>query len=241
MNIGLFSLSSCSGCLVEFLNIEETILKVLEHFNVAEAQIASSAKHDGRFDIVFIEGSPTTEHQVEELLSLRERSDVLVALGTCACYGGVQTMVEDKSMKEAIERQYGGVPPVISIPPRGIGHYVDVDVKLYGCPFEKSELIELVRDVVLGRQFREKDYSVCTECILRENGCLLEAGQPCLGPVTRGGCSARCPSNGMYCTGCRGEYEDQNLPAHYEKLQSLGYEDDEIYRFYNKYYRRWKV
>ena len=241
MNIGLFSLSSCSGCLVEFTNLEETILTLLEHFDVKEAQILKTGTFDGRFAISFIEGSPTTEHQVEDLLSIRERSDYIVAMGTCACWGGVQTMIEDITMKTAIERQYHGTPPVISMPPRGIDHYVNVDFKLYGCPFEQSELVELVRDVLMNRIYTDKHHSVCKECILRENGCLLEAGEPCLGPVTRGGCNARCPTSGMYCTGCRGEYEDMNMHSHYQKLRELGYTDDQIYRFYNKYYRRWKV
>jgi coenzyme F420-reducing hydrogenase gamma subunit len=35
----------------------------------------------------------------------------------------------------------------------------------------------------------------------------------CLGPVTRGGCGAPCPSAGLHCYGCFGPAEDANLLA----------------------------
>ena len=238
INIGIFSLSSCSGCLIEFLNLEDTILDLLRFLDIKEAQILTSSEFQGDFDISFIEGSPTTEEQIRELEDIRKRSGTLVALGTCACYGGVQSMVRDVGTERAVQMQYGGIAPVRSIEPRGIGEYVEVEHMLYGCPFERSELLELVKCALMGMEYRDKEHSVCTECILRENDCLLDRGEPCMGPVTRGGCDARCPANGMYCTGCRGEYRDMNVSAHVEKLREMGYSDEDIRALYNKYYRR---
>lgn len=37
-----------------------------------------------------------------------------------------------------------------------------------------------------------------------EDGCLLEEGYLCLGPVTQGDCGAKCPSANMPCRGCGG-------------------------------------
>ncbi|MBC7099277.1 oxidoreductase [Candidatus Bipolaricaulota bacterium] len=42
------------------------------------------------------------------------------------------------------------------------------------------------------------------EIVPDPEACLLDQGIICLGPVTRGGCSAACPSAGMPCTGCLG-------------------------------------
>jgi coenzyme F420-reducing hydrogenase gamma subunit len=41
----------------------------------------------------------------------------------------------------------------------------------------------------------------------------------CLGPVTRAGCGAICPTNGQYCTGCRGVVSNINENAAIEMLK----------------------
>ncbi len=238
MKVAVFSLSSCSGCLVEFLNMEEKILEVLKVAEISAMPIARSNIDEGPYDIVFVEGSPTTEEQVRELIDWRNKTKVLVALGSCATLGGVQTMIEDTTFKEAVKRQYCGEIPIISVPPEPLDHYVEVDYKLHGCPFELSELLELLKCLVNNKKFEEKEYDVCAECILREVNCLLERGLPCMGPVTRGGCNARCPAMGAVCTGCRGEYPHGNVSSHIRKLKELGYSEDEIHKFYNKYGRR---
>jgi F420-non-reducing hydrogenase small subunit len=54
-------------------------------------------------------------------------------------------------------------------------------------------------DNVLIKEFRR-----VTEFTPDLSKCLLVQGLPCLGPVTRGGCSALCIKGGMPCTGCFG-------------------------------------
>ena len=60
------------------------------------------------------------------------------------------------------------------------------------------------------------------ECKLRENECVYEKGLFCLGPVTRAGCEARCPSNGNRCEGCRGLVPDPNMNAQKDILEKYG-------------------
>jgi len=57
----------------------------------------------------------------------------------------------------------------------------------------------------------------------------------CLGPVTRTGCGALCPSFGRGCYGCFGPKEVANTPALAEWFASLGYDDDQIVRLYAQF------
>jgi len=226
LKIGIFSLSCCEGCSVQFLNLEEKILDLLKHFGIENFRLAKEY-NEMPVDIAFVEGTPTTREEILKLLKIRKDCNILVALGACAVTGGVPAMVNTMSKKEAME-VYEGFPPEMPVDPKPLDYYVDVDYHLYGCPFSKEELIELVTSIILGKKYKDKEYSVCVECSLRENNCLLDQGYLCLGPITRGGCKALCPSNGKPCLGCRGPYEDANIKGHIRVLQDIGFSKEEI-------------
>ncbi len=61
------------------------------------------------------------------------------------------------------------------------------------CPF-----VELCRD------YDVEYLTVCAECPLQGEECLLSQGEICLGPLTYFGCGAPCTKQGHYCFGCRG-------------------------------------
>jgi sulfhydrogenase subunit delta len=70
-----------------------------------------------------------------------------------------------------------------------------------------------VEAFALGTNPEIPDYPVCAECKIKENVCLFDMGQTCLGPVVRAGCGAICPSNGVGCEGCRGIIRHANQNA----------------------------
>jgi sulfhydrogenase subunit delta len=58
---------------------------------------------------------------------------------------------------------------------------------------------------------------------------IVEEGKPCLGPLIRAGCDARCPSLGLDCIGCRGPVEGaENFAAEYQMLLDKGYTKQDI-------------
>ena len=71
-------------------------------------------------------------------------------------------------------------------------------------------------------------YPVCVECKQRFTTCMFERGQLCLGPVTRAGCDADCPSYGAWCEGCRGFVDHPNENAHWEVLKEYGLTVEEV-------------
>jgi coenzyme F420-reducing hydrogenase gamma subunit len=59
--------------------------------------------------------------------------------------------------------------------------------------------------------------------------CVLVAkGEACMGPVTRTGCGAICPSMGRACYSCYGPAENINTNAMFKRLQGLGLTKREV-------------
>jgi coenzyme F420-reducing hydrogenase gamma subunit len=87
--------------------------------------------------------------------------------------------------------------------------------------------------MLTGKQVTIPEYAVCVECKTRENECLFESGTVCMGPITRAGCGAACPSNGHYCFGCRGVVPDLNKNAATDVMEKYKWSMHQIRnRFY---------
>jgi len=220
LRVGIFSLSSCEGCLVQVLNLEDQILDILSRLVVADCRILGVKDRGGRLDVAIVEGSVMSDREREKLREIRERSDVLVAFGDCACYGG-KFIVKDFGVDEIKMFLPRGVKSFRSDP---LDKYVAVDYYVYGCPVAKDDVLELFRSILVGKEYRPKTYNICAECILRENACLLDKGMLCLGPITRGGCQAVCPTAGRGCFGCRGLAEDANIESLIDIFREKGIE-----------------
>ena len=51
---------------------------------------------------------------------------------------------------------------------------------------------------------------------------MVSKGEPCMGPVTRTGCGALCPSFGRDCYGCFGPAENPNTTSLSRRFAGLG-------------------
>ena len=108
---------------------------------------------------------------------------------------------------------------------------VDVDLSITGCPIEKTEFLSAVGCLLRGDAPLLPEYPVCAECKMLESNCLwVEKGEVCLGPLTVGGCGARCPALGIACVGCRGPVVDPNVASALARLEEQGVSRDEIVR-----------
>lgn len=110
---------------------------------------------------------------------------------------------------------------------RTLDQTVDVDYYVPGCPPAVERTIFALESIAKGELPPKGSVlaplkSVCDECSKKKEDkkisriyrvyektpdpekCLLEQGIICMGPATRGGCSARCLKVDMPCTGCGG-------------------------------------
>lgn len=226
--IGIFGFTGCAGCQLEILNLEDILLDICNLVDVVNFRMMKSENSDGPFDISFVEGS-IMGYQVDELKKIRENSKILVAIGICACYGGVQYL--QNFMEKPWEIVYDDKKMVYaSSDTKPLTSYVKVDYLLPGCPMDKDEFVDFVKCMLLGKKPKMKTYPVCVECKLKENICLLEREIMCLGPVSLAGCSAKCPSKGYPCEGCRGPVEEANISSQAELMKEKGIEPIDIIR-----------
>jgi len=222
--IAIFDFACCEGCQLQIVNMEGELLQLLEHVTPVEWREAISDQSD-EYDIAIVEGSITREEDAERLREIRKRASILIALGACATMGGVnklKNLFDINEVKKAVYGDSAGMPHLETAPVQALDEVVKVDYKVEGCPIDAAELVSVIKSLLVGKKPDIPNYPVCVECKLRENGCRYEYGEICLGPVTRAGCSALCPSNGTWCFGCRGPVDDPNLGAAKAVMEQYG-------------------
>ncbi|MBT9167341.1 MAG: NAD-reducing hydrogenase HoxS subunit delta [Syntrophomonadaceae bacterium] len=234
--VAIFKFSSCSGCQLVFLNCEEELLDIAEVVDIAYFVEGKRDNKPGPYDIGFVEGAISCPEEVSRIKEIREQCQTLVAIGSCAIHGGLQALKNWKSL-EWVKREVYPQPELVSTLEwaQGIDDYVPVDAYLPGCPIDKGQLLEFIKSVLLGRTPNLRRHSVCMECKMKENVCVLVAGDvPCMGPVTVAGCGALCPSYGRGCYGCFGPMDDPNPEFLARIFEKKGLSNEDIVRQFRK-------
>jgi coenzyme F420-reducing hydrogenase gamma subunit len=213
------------------LNCEDELLELAQLVDIKDFLMASSGNDTScQLDVALVDGAVLSKRDEETLKEIRQRSRLLVALGTCAVWGGVAAMDRDRDRAKLVAEVYGDVGKQYdTLPTRALHEVVKVDLNITGCPIEKSQLIAAVASLLQGDPPLFPKYPVCTECRIRENNCLLiEQGKACLGPLTLAGCGARCPNLGIPCVGCRGPADDANVESALSMFEEKGIPREEI-------------
>lgn len=204
--LGVFKFASCDGCQLSILNLEDDLLLLGQALDIAYFPEASSSMAAGPYDMALVEGSITTDEDAQRIRSVREQAKVLVTIGACATAGGIQALrnwTDVELLKRVVYPSPHYIQSLATSTP--ISGHVKVDVELWGCPIDKGQLLRVITDLLAGVQPHLSADSVCLDCKRRGNVCVMVAkALPCLGPVTRTGCGAICPSMGRDCYGCFG-------------------------------------
>jgi coenzyme F420-reducing hydrogenase gamma subunit len=221
--VAFFDFSSCEGCQLQIANLGEALFDVLDLVELVEFREVMSEKWSGRYTVTFAEGSINSDESAGKLRMLRERSDVLVAFGSCAATGGVNGMQNRIPREKRLVMVYGDQwRGTKTRDVRAIHQVVKVDYTLFGCPINPKEFLSLLKAILGGISWQAADNAVCVECKFNENVCMYDRGATCLGPITRGGCNSWCVNNGNVCYGCRGMVSNPNRAGAEEVLRAHG-------------------
>ena len=155
-------LDGCSGCHMSLLDMDEAILNVAKKADVVYGPLVDAQEFPKGVDVTVVEGSVSSQDDVEKLQMVRQRSKLVVALGDCAVTGNVPAMRNQIPPKKLLERIYvegaqvrpgiptDGVPPLRpqAIP---LHEVVKVDLHVPGCPPPAKAIAFVLGELVEGR------------------------------------------------------------------------------------------
>jgi F420-non-reducing hydrogenase small subunit len=169
--------AACGGCEIAVLNIHEKILDVDANFEVVFWPIAMDAKYkdveampDQSITLTLFNGSIRNEENEHLAKLLRQKSQILVAFGSCAGEGCIPALANLSSTNETFAAVYDSVStdnpdgirpqfnyevpegtltiPVFRPVVRTLDQVVDVDYFMPGCPPESHQITAVV-DLVI--------------------------------------------------------------------------------------------
>ena len=234
--VAFFDFAGCEGDQLQVVNLEEDLLELLDIVEVVSFREIMK-EHTDEYDIAFVEGSCTRFEDEERLRQIRHNAKLVVALGSCATIGGINSLRNDSPLAEVKKAVYGDKADWFSTyEARPIDAVIQVDAYVHGCPIDRDEFVHVVKSLVLGKKPEIANYPVCVECKKNENVCTFERDEFCVGPVTRAGCNSCCINEGTLCWGCRGLVDNPNKDAHKEVLEKYGLTIDEVVNKFRLYF-----
>lgn len=213
--VAVYKFSSCDGCQLSILNMEDDLLELADTIDIAYFLEATRAQRPGPYDIALVEGSVTTPHEIEHIKEVRAQAKTVIALGTCATAGGIQALRNFANAEEYASVVYDHPEYLHYLKTATpIAEHILVDFELWGCPVNKAQVLEVIIALLNNRRPNLPPYSVCLECKRRGTPCVIvDKGIPCIGPATQAGCGAICPAMGRGCYGCFGPARDVNTDS----------------------------
>lgn len=202
------SLSSCSGCIGTIFALD-IFPDFLDRIDLVFFPFLKDQTEVQDNDVALVEGCVSEEIQIDILKEIRKHSKKVIALGTCAAFGGILSLSTEKKAYP-------------------ISSYIEIDGFIPGCPLPSKLLgVSLLR-LLENKEIELKDTNLCLNCPLRGEAeinfinpinnlmpekvpteeertqCFLKNSILCLGPVTREGCENKCIESGLPCEGCMG-------------------------------------
>jgi len=180
-------LAICGGCEVTILDLGEALLDILPKLEFVHMPVLHDHKLFGQAgdranmeipeaDIGIISGSIHTEENEAVAKEMRAKCKMLIAMGTCACFGGIPALRNLFTVPELFDNVYRDSVttdkadnPKAELPPltervMGVGEVVKVDLDLPGCPTPSDIFAEALTALLSGAAFKLSDRSVCDEC-----------------------------------------------------------------------------
>jgi len=180
-------LNICGGCEVSILDIGEPLLGLLPQLEFVHIPVLADHKYFGALgdgttleippaDVGIVSGGVRNEKEKHVAEAMRKSSKTLIALGSCACFGGIPALANIWKRDELLDKVYRGSKttesaptPTENLPPLlesvlALDEVVKVDVYIPGCPTAPELIVQALTSLLGGKPFVLPERSVCDDC-----------------------------------------------------------------------------
>ncbi len=179
-------LATCGGCEVTILDIGEPLLDLLPQLEFVHMPVIMDHKYYGQMgekdfeipeaDVGLISGGIRNEENARIALEMRKKCKILVAVGSCANFGGIPALANLYTLPDLMDTVYRKTKsteaadnPSLDLPPLkdrvyALSEVVKVDVGLPGCPTTPELIAQAITALLAGKSITLTERSVCDDC-----------------------------------------------------------------------------
>jgi len=180
-------LNICGGCEVSILDIGEPLLGLLPQLQFVHIPVLADHKYYGQTgegttleipqaDVGIVSGGVRNEKEKHVAEAMRKSCKTLIALGSCACFGGIPALANMWKRDELLDKVYRGSKsteaapnPTENLPPLlesvlALDEVVKVDAYIPGCPTAPEIIVQVLTGLLTGKPFVLPERSVCDDC-----------------------------------------------------------------------------
>jgi F420-non-reducing hydrogenase small subunit len=119
--VAIYWLTACGGCDEAIVDLNEAILVVADAIDIVLWPVAMDFKYEsirkmkkGDITLSILHGSIRNSEQEEMAKLLREKSQLVLAFGACACFGGTAGLANFRSKEDIFDWVYRDAPTVVN-------------------------------------------------------------------------------------------------------------------------------
>ncbi len=174
--LAILNITGCTGCVIAILDLHEEILDVLNLVDLVYCTTVLDIKEIPSCDIALINGTIGNEHDIELVKTIEEKAKKIIALGSCACFGGINGLRNYFGLKETLKCSYelastndspiipSEVVPALTENVDLVENIIHVDYKVPGCPPVPDMIKNVLVDLLEGREPSLPTRNLCAEC-----------------------------------------------------------------------------
>lgn len=149
-------LDGCSGCHMSLIDMDERLLELAGSIDLVYSPLVDRKQFPEQVDLTLVEGSVSSEADLEKIKLIRAHTRVLIAMGDCAVTGNVPSMRNPFGVETVLQHVYLRNAPIEIVPrllPRvlPVHQVVSVDAFLPGCPPPADAIYFALSELLAGR------------------------------------------------------------------------------------------